>query len=242
MRRDPGTSPLARAFHSPETKRAYVGWLFGEIAPRYDLITRVLSFGRDQYWKRAVVDLSEVRSGDRALDLACGTGDLAWLAADRGASVTALDLAPAMIRLARLKPRAGQVAWIAGDMGDLPFESARFDVVTTGYGLRNVPELQRALREIHRVLAPGGRLCALDFDRPDWPLVRAVYLGYLTVVGASLGWVLHRDPDTYRYIPESIRHYPGARQVAALMTELGFRDVRVVRVLGGLMAIHLARR
>ena len=124
----------------------------------------------------------------------------------------------------------------------MPFGDARFTVVTTGYGLRNVPDLDQALREIHRVLAPGGRLLSLDFNRPGNPLVRSVYHAYLTVAGSLLGLALHGDPDTYRYIPESIRNYPGAKAVAALMTRFGFVDVRVIPVLGGLMAIHVARK
>ena len=127
-------------------------------------------------------------------------------------------------------------------MSALPVRSSAFDVVTTGYGLRNVPELPRALGEIHRALRPGGQLCSLDFNRPESAIVRAVYLSYLTIVGSALGWVLHRDPDTYRYIPASIRRYPGARGVMALMREAGFSDVRHLRVLGGLMAIHIARK
>jgi demethylmenaquinone methyltransferase/2-methoxy-6-polyprenyl-1,4-benzoquinol methylase len=124
----------------------------------------------------------------------------------------------------------------------LPFRAGEFTVVTTGYGLRNVPDLDHALREIHRVLAPGGRLLSLDFDRPANPIVRGAYHAYLTVVGSLLGLVLHGDPDTYRYIPESIRNYPGARAVGRLMERHGFVEVRVVPVLAGLMAIHVARR
>jgi ubiquinone/menaquinone biosynthesis methyltransferase len=122
----------------------------------------------------------------------------------------------------------------------LPFRAGDFDVITTGYGLRNVPDLTQAIREIHRVLAPGGRLLSLDFNRPANPLVRAAYLAYLTVVGSSVGLALHGDPDTYRYIPESIRNYPGAAGVARMLEAEGFRDVRVVPVLFGLMAIHTA--
>jgi demethylmenaquinone methyltransferase/2-methoxy-6-polyprenyl-1,4-benzoquinol methylase len=114
--------------------------------------------------------------------------------------------------------------------------------VTAGYGIRNVPRIAPALAEIRRVLRPGGRFLSLDFDRPSNPVVRAVYLGYLTIVGAALGWVLHRDPDTYRYIPESIRRYPGAAGVAAMLVREGFADARVVPLLGGLMAINVARR
>jgi len=117
-----------------------------------------------------------------------------------------------------------------------------FDVITTGYGLRNVPDLPRALAEIHRVLRPGGRVCSLDFNRPESALMRGIYLVYLTIVGSTLGWVLHRDPDTYRYIPESIRRYPGARGVVGLMTAAGFTDARYLPVLGGFMAIHIGTK
>jgi demethylmenaquinone methyltransferase/2-methoxy-6-polyprenyl-1,4-benzoquinol methylase len=105
-----------------------------------------------------------------------------------------------------------------------------------------VPHLDRSLIEIRRVLAPGGRVLSLDFNRPQNPVVRAGYLAYLTIVGSLLGLVLHGDPDTYRYIPESIRNYPGAHGVAQLMERHGFTGVRVLPVLGGLMAIHVARR
>ena len=124
------------------------------------------------------------------------------------------------------------------DMAALPFPPASFDLVTTGYGLRNVPDLAVALREIQRVLKPGGTLLSLDFNRPLNPIVRAAYLAYLDLVGGALGWALHRDPDTYRYIPASIRRYPGAEAVAQLMRTIGFSRAEYHPVLGGLMAIH----
>jgi ubiquinone/menaquinone biosynthesis methyltransferase len=235
-------STLDRAFLSPDAKRDHVRRLFGTIADRYDLITRLLSGGRDQQWKRRLVEEGGIRPGDRVLDLACGTGDLAALSVQRGAQVTGLDLTVRMIELARRKSALRAVAWIVGDMTRLPLPDRCCDVVTTGYGLRNVPDLPRALAEIHRVLRAGGRLCSLDFDRPESPACRAVYLAYLEVVGAALGWALHRDPDTYRYIPASIRRWPGARGVADLMRQQGFEAVRHVPLLAGFMAIHVARK
>ncbi len=228
---------------TPEGKRRYVRALFSTIADRYDLITIVLSYGQDRRWKRRLIDLAAPAAGRRTLDLATGTGDIAFAAAARGARVVGLDVTLRMIELARAKIGAGrQIAFLVGDMIALPFPTASFDIVTTGYGLRNVPDLTGAVDEIARVLAPGGQMLSLDFDRPSNAVVRAAYLGYLAVVGGALGWILHRDPDTYRYIPASIRQYPGADAVARLFETRGFRSVRTYPVLGGLMAIHHAVR
>jgi demethylmenaquinone methyltransferase/2-methoxy-6-polyprenyl-1,4-benzoquinol methylase len=234
---------LRVALSTPEDKGRYVRRLFSTIAGRYDLITVLLSGGQDQRWKRRLVALADVQPGMSALDLACGTGDIAFALAARGARTTALDITPRMLELAAAKPsRRGRPRWVAGDMMALPFASGRFDLVTTGYGIRNVPLLAGALAEIRRVLKPGGLFLSLDFNRPSNALVRSVYLTYLTVVGSALGYVLHRDPDTYRYIPESIRRYPGARAVCGLMREQGFASCEYRRVLGGFLAIHRAVR
>ena len=243
----PGSRPsLDAALAAPETKGRYVRRLFATIADRYDLITRLLSFGLDQRWKRRLLELADPQPSHRVLDLACGTGDLAIGAAARGADVIGLDITPRMIELARMAGTGavtpGRLSWIVGDMAALPVGAATYDCITTGYGLRNVPDLSGAIAEIHRVLKPGGRLCSLDFDRPENRLVRGVYLMYLTIVGSTIGWALHGDPDTYRYIPASIRRYPGARAVVKMLEAAGFTGVRHVPVLGGLMAIHVATR
>ena len=232
------SSTLRQALANPDAKARYVRRLFSTIADRYDLITRLLSYGRDRHWKRRVVSLAAVRPGTRALDLASGTGDLAFALAGRGANAVGLDVTHRMLQLARAKSTA--VPFVTGDMLALPFDDGAFDVVTTGYGLRNVPDLSRAIAEIRRVLRPGGLLVSLDFDRPEHAAVRAVYLAYLTAVGSCLGFVLHRDADTYRYIPESIRRYPGAAAVNDLILREGFSTSRHIPVLGGLMAIHHA--
>jgi demethylmenaquinone methyltransferase/2-methoxy-6-polyprenyl-1,4-benzoquinol methylase len=237
---------LSSAFVSPDAKRRHVRRLFTTIADRYDLITRVLSYGRDAAWKRELLRRAEVHAGDRALDLACGTGDLALALRASGAEVCGLDLAPRMLQLARRREISAGAerpcVWIEGDMTALPFGPAHFDLVTTGYGLRNVPDLEAALAEIARVLAPGGRFVSLDFNRPEVSVVRHLYLGYLEVVGALLGWTLHGDPDTYRYIPASIRRYPGAAGVKARLEAAGFVRVIVVPLLFGLMSLHVAHR
>lgn len=250
-----GRVPLDDALASPAAKRRYVRRLFSTIADRYDLITVLLSFGLDSRWKRLVVGLANPRPGHRALDLACGTGDIAAGLAARGADVIGLDITYRMLQLGRLRPasafaprtthpapRTPHPAFVQGDMVSLPFGSAEFNIVTTGYGLRNVPDLEAALNEIGRVLTPGGTLVSLDFNRPANALVRGIYLAYLWAVGGALGWILHRDPDTYRYIPASIERYPGAPAVTQMLVRQGFTSATWRPVLGGLMAIHVARK
>jgi ubiquinone/menaquinone biosynthesis methyltransferase len=257
---------LRDALASPERKHRYVARLFTTIADDYDFITRLLSYGRDQHWKRRLIALAAIQPHERVLDLACGTGDLAFAAAacgvrpgERSAAVVAprvvgLDFTPRMVHLARTRQRAAgpaasadarardTVRWLVGDMMALPFPSSSFDVITTGYGFRNVPVLDDAIREAARVLRPGGRLFSLDFNRPQGALLRSAYLAYLTVAGSVVGMALHRDPDTYRYIPESIRRYPGAAAVVDRLRAAGFGEARWIPVLGGLMAIHVARK
>jgi ubiquinone/menaquinone biosynthesis methyltransferase len=241
-------SKLRAAFTSPEQKRRFVRRLFSTIADRYDFITVVLSVGRDRKWKQRLVREARLQRGDLVVDLACGTGDIAFEAATMGAAVVGVDVTPRMIELARARAERMRPhllpppRFAIGDMMSLPLRDAAVDVVTTGYGLRNVPRLEEAVDEIVRVLRRGGRFVSLDFNRPESAFVRWPYLAYLTVAGSILGFLLHRDPDTYRYIPESVRRYPGAQRVADLLRARGFGDVRIIPILGGLMTIHVAAK
>jgi demethylmenaquinone methyltransferase/2-methoxy-6-polyprenyl-1,4-benzoquinol methylase len=233
---------LRSAIATPAGKRRYVRTLFATIADRYDFITVALSYGQDRRWKKRLVALACLGPADRILDLACGTGDILFQGAATARYAVGLDLTHRMLQLAAAKPARGATPLVCGDMLALPFASGSFDVVTVGYGIRNVPDIEQAIAEIDRVLAGGGRFLSLDFNRPSPPLLRWAYLAYLATVGSLLGAVLHGDPDTYRYIPESIRQYPGAAGVARLLEQRGFTDVRVESLLGGLMAIHSARK
>lgn len=232
---------LVQALETPAGKARYVRLLFHEIAPRYDDITVWLSFGRDAHWKDVLVRMAATGPGERALDLACGTGDIAARLRAAGADVTGLDLTPRMLALAARKPGLDRIRWVCGDMLALPVPDASYHVVSAGYGLRNVVDLRRGLREIRRVLVPGGRFLSLDFTLPPNPAVRAAYLAYLRGVGGLVGQWLHDDPDTYRYIPESLERYPGAEGVAALLREEGFTHVSWWPLMGGLMAINVGQ-
>jgi demethylmenaquinone methyltransferase/2-methoxy-6-polyprenyl-1,4-benzoquinol methylase len=235
--------PLRQALSTPENKRAYVRRLFSVIAGRYDLITVLLSYGQDRRWKHRLVSMAPVDQRSMALDLACGTGDIAFALASRGARVVGLDITARMVAIARSKRGIDcRASFLVGDMMALPFADSRFDIVTAGYGIRNVPGIAGAMAEVRRVLRPGGIFLSLDFNRPTNAAVRFVYLTYLTLVGSVLGIALHRDPDTYRYIPESIRRYPGAAAVAELIRAQGFAECEWHPVLGGLMALHRARK
>src|SRR5262245_6794666 len=228
---------------TPAAKRRHVRRLFATIAGRYDLITRLLSYGQDQRWKARLVALASPSAGDRVLDLATGTGDLAFAAADRSAQVVGLDVTAAMVALARRKTGPGRrPSFLVGDMEALPFPEGSFTLVTTGYGLRNVSDLRAALDEVYRVLTPNGALYSLDFTAPSNAVIRGAYLAYLSIVGGAIGWLLHGDPDTYRYIPASLRGYPGMHELSELMVERGFSQVRCHRVLGGLLVIHQAKK
>src|SRR6476620_492567 len=233
---------LRDSLATPEGKSRYVRRLFSTIADRYDLITVFLSYGQDRRWKEGLIALADVQPGIHALDLACGTGDITFHLSDHGARAIGLDITSRMVELAVRKPSGRSAQFLGGDMMALPFAASRFDLVTTGYGIRNVPVLRQAIAEIHRVLKPGGLFLSLDFNRPSTGFVRAVYLSYLTVVGSALGFVLHRDPDTYRYIPESIRRYPGAAAVCAIVREEGFASCEALPFFCGRMAIHRARK
>lgn len=236
---------IREATRAPDRKRAYVRDLFGRIAGRYDLTNDVMSFGLHRRWKRRLLDMAHLEPGHRVLDLAAGTGDLALDArrrTGRDGLVVAADLTPEMMEVGRERPRAGEVTWIGADALELPFDDGSFDRVLVGYGLRNFADLPRGLQEIRRCLAPGGRLLSLDFARPPSPRLRKLYLRYLEVSTAAVGWLLHRDPEAYLYIPESLRQFPSQEGLCRALEEAGFRECGWIDLVLGTMAVHFARR
>ncbi len=237
----------------PARKQAFVTPMFDVIAPRYDEFTRFFSFGMDAGWKRAamraaIAPLADGRPPERVLDLASGTGDLAVGLARLlpRAEVTAIDASPRMIAHAseRLttseRDVAARVDARVGDMMALALPDATFDLVTASYGVRNVPDAAQSIREMRRVMRPGGRVVLLDFYRPEMVLWRSLLLGYLRLAGDAVGWWWHRDPVVYGYIARSIEHFMSWQEMQTLLSTSGFEVTRVVRYLGGGVARHEA--
>jgi len=241
---------MANPFFVPgEQRAAKVHDLFAAIAPRYDLINDLQSLGLHRWWKRRVVQLAEAGTATEVLDLCCGTGDLALAFARRGARVTGLDFSEPMLAVARQRSGRARVAspersvrWMRGDALQLPFPDASFDVVTIAYGLRNLASYERGIAEMGRVLRPGGRALVLDFGKPDWAPWRAVYFTYLRLVVPIFGLLFCGNAAAYRYILESLQHYPAQRGVDLMFRQAGFARTRIHPFLGGMMSINLGAK
>ena len=207
--------------------------MFDRIAPVYDVMNRMMTAGLDQRWRRLTVRAT-VRRGDRTLDACCGTGDLAVAARKDGADVVGLDFSPRMLERARRKDPA--VVWVEGDLLALPFRDGEFDSATVGFGVRNVADLDRGLAELRRVLRPGGRVGILEITQPRGllaPFFRLWFDRLVPLLGKALP-----GGSAYTYLPASVRRFPGASELAALMREAGFGDVRFRLLAGGIVALH----
>jgi demethylmenaquinone methyltransferase / 2-methoxy-6-polyprenyl-1,4-benzoquinol methylase len=209
--------------------------MFDRIAPVYDVMNHVMTAGLDRRWRRITID-ETVRADDRVLDACCGTGDLAIGARSRGADVVGLDFSERMLeRAARKEP---QIEWVQGDVLALPFEDASFDAVTVGFGVRNVEDLEAGVRELRRVLRPGGRLGILEITTPRGRLAPFYRVWFDRVVPA-LGKVLPGGA-AYTYLPASVRRFPGPDDLAALLERTAFVGVRYRLFAGGIVALHVA--
>jgi len=232
-------------YEAGEQRAAKVGDLFATVAPRYDLINDLQSFGLHRYWKRRLVRLAAPQPGLRALDVCCGTGDVAFALAQQGAEVTGLDFSEPMLAVARKraerspKSEVQSPTFLWGDAQQIPYPDESFDIVTVSYGLRNLSSWERGLGEMWRVARPGGRLLVLDFGKPDNTAWRALYFGYLRVCVPVFGRVFCGDGHTHAYILESLKHYPAQHGVAVKMGELGCRHAQIIPLLGGVMTINL---
>ncbi len=219
--------------------------MFDRIAPRYDLLNRLLSLGTDLSWRRRALEIARLGEGARALDVGTGTGDfaLALLArSPRSATVTGIDISAGMLEVAaRRAARAGlgvRYERLIASVESLPFADALFDAAVAGFVIRNVGDIPRGLREMRRVLRPEGRAVILDLHTPRNPTVRRLYRSY-SFVSPRLAAALGGDPDAYRYLPRSIEAFYDPETLAALLRDAGFTRVRFERLTFGIAAIHV---
>ncbi|MBC7840887.1 MAG: ubiquinone/menaquinone biosynthesis methyltransferase [Gemmatimonadaceae bacterium] len=240
---------LDAAMADARRKQGVVTPMFDVIAPRYDAFTRLFSFGMDAVWKRDLIEAVVSRSvgAHRALDVACGTGDLGFSLAAQVPSLHVVGVDPSAGMLALAAARATRehterVTFHLGEFAALPADPASIDVLTAGYGFRNVPDLDAAVRECARVIKPGGTLGSLDFFLPPNAIWRALFLWYLRASGNIVGWWWHRTPAIYGYIARSIASFVTADEFTALLQQHGFTVVSTRRMLFGGTALHLAVR
>jgi demethylmenaquinone methyltransferase/2-methoxy-6-polyprenyl-1,4-benzoquinol methylase len=230
----------------PERKAEYVREMFTSIAPRYDLINRLMTLGLDTQWRRWAVLRAGVRHGDRALDVATGTGDLALELARRvgpTGAVVGVDFSEGMLGLAEGKARAAGLANIAhfrwADALDLPFEDGEFDAATVGFAGRNVTDLYRFFSEMRRVVRPGGRVVHLEISRPTAPILSALFKVYFYHVIPVVEGRLAGARAAYTYLPSSLTLFPSPPELARIMGEAGLKDVRYYPLTFGTVTIHV---
>jgi demethylmenaquinone methyltransferase/2-methoxy-6-polyprenyl-1,4-benzoquinol methylase len=239
---------VSNVFYAPgDARAAKVNELFARIARRYDLINDLQSFGLHRSWKRRVAAMAKVSPGARALDLCCGTGDISFALARRGAETTGLDFSAEMLSVAaqrqiHLPSPISNLKFLQGDAQQLPFAENSFDIVTVGYGLRNLASWERGLEEMLRVARPGARLIVLDFGKPANAFWRAVYFTHLKMSVPLIGLLFCGNASAYAYILESLKHYPAQLAVAEKMRALQLANVRVINLLGGAMAINYGEK
>ena len=226
---------------SPEEKTRRVGAVFSSVARRYDLMNDLMSGGLHRRWKDRFVARVKPRPGEHILDMAGGTGDVAFRIARRGARVTVADINPDMLEVG--KQRAAQrhidgLAWHIEDAQALSFANRSFDAYTIAFGIRNVTDIPAALSEAHRVVERGGRFYCLEFSTSDWPGFAEAYDAFARHVIPRLGKAVAGDVASYRYLVESIRRFPRPEQFRQMIAAAGFERVTVEPLLGGLVAIH----
>jgi len=237
------------SFDSPADKASYVNAMFSRIAGRYDRLNRLMSLGRDQSWRCRAIQLAAIPPGGRLLDVATGTGDLALLSLERDPSVRVFgtDFTIEMLQLGRLKEngrvgRSGGVGWTGGDALRLPYADETFDVVVSGFMMRNVTDVAAALAEQRRVVRPGGRVVCLEMTHPTLPLWRAVYPWIFGRLMPFITGFLSGQPEAYRYLPASVISFVGADELKAIMERIGLRGVEYQTMMLGTVAVHVGVR
>lgn len=226
---------------SPQEKTQRVGSVFSRVARRYDLMNDLMSAGLHRRWKDQFVRRVRPRGGEAILDMAGGTGDVAFRLARRGARVTVADINPDMLAVGEARARRQALeglAWSVQNAEALTFPDRCFDAYTIAFGIRNVTHVEAALAEARRVLKLGGRFYCLEFSTTGWPGFASLYEAYSMNVVPRLGKAVARDEESYRYLVESIRRFPPMKAFAAMIERAGFTQVKAEPILGGAVAIH----
>jgi demethylmenaquinone methyltransferase/2-methoxy-6-polyprenyl-1,4-benzoquinol methylase len=226
---------------SPEEKTRRVGGVFSSVARKYDIMNDAMSAGMHRLWKDKFVRRLKPRRGEHILDMAGGTGDIAFRIAERGAQVTVSDINPDMlgVGMERAEKRGiDGLIWSEQNAETLSFDDAAFDGYTIAFGIRNVTRIDVALAEAFRVLKPGGRFFCLEFSTTEWPGFKDVYDAYSHHLVPRIGQAIAGDADSYRYLVESIRKFPTMPEFRVMIENAGFRHTKVEPIMGGLVAIH----
>lgn len=229
---------------APASKQTFNLDLFTEVAPKYDFITKALSFGRDRAWKRRLIASLPSFESPTCVDLACGTGDITRMLGQqyRNGQVTGLDLTPEMLVIADRRTEAPNVSYIEGSMASLPFETESVQVVTGGYALRNAPDLNQTLDDITRILKPGGYAAFLDFSKPKNRIGQRISHVLLKFWGSLWGLLLHGNSDVYGYIADSLQLYPDRIKLREHFSQRDFTLHQSIRFFGGLLEMVVFRK
>lgn len=214
--------------------------MFGRIAPRYDLMNRLMTFGRDQAWRRFVVDKAQLSNDSTVLDIASGTGDIAFAIRETypSAKIVAADFALPMMFVGQKRPMGSKVDWLGADAQKLPLPSAEFDATVSGFLFRNVPDIDLALAEQFRVLRSGGRLVTLDTTPPANPLLKPFINIHLKLIIPVVGKMITGDSIAYSYLPESTLAFKSAETLAERIEQAGFKDAGFKKFMMGTVAVH----
>jgi ubiquinone/menaquinone biosynthesis methyltransferase len=208
----------------PSSKKYFNRFLFTEVAPKYNFITKALSFGRDKSWKKELIKRLPYKSKAACLDVACGTGDIAFLLAKKfkDGEITGIDLNDKMLTIAKNLLEFTNVSFKEADMCKTGFATDRFDYITGGYALRNAPDIKTALQEFYRILKVGGTAIFLDFSKSNFFILRTIQIFLLNLWGSFWGLVAHGNPDIYAYIAKSLDLFPNKKEFSALLKSIGF--------------------
>ena len=229
--------------------RQMVRDLFSRIAGRYDTMNTILSLNLDKYWRRRTLEIASPQPGEKWLDVCCGTGKLT-LAIRRilgeSGEVTGLDFTSSMLAVAKQAEEQAHlpqsIRWLEADAMDIPYVDGMFDGVTIGFGLRNLPDFDRGIREMRRVLKPGGKWVCLELSHPVWPVFKQGHGLFVRHLVPGIGNLGHSAVADYQWLPESLRRFPGAEGLAERATLAGLREVRFERLSGGIAAVHIGYR